>query len=293
MHRDVRVQQQVAIVCDEPDPLLVVATGLDPRLRLGLGAPRPDVAEPQVWQNVQQGVLGTSVRSRDPDAQVFGRGLGVFDRDVPVAVPIEDPGVEQLELRTLAGAPPVLLDQPAIRIFLLRVLVEVAHVGVGRRVVRMVVVFLDVLAVIAVPRGHAEQPLLEVRVPAVPERRREAQELVAVADPGDPVLAPAIGLGACLLVAEGPPGIAALRVVLAHRAPGAFREVRTPAAPAEDMVADLGEPGALGILGPVAMRRRRAGALLHLGRHPRSGRARREGSAARRRIDSLLGRVAK
>ena len=70
----------------------------------------------------------------------------------------------------------------AVRKRRLRVLVEQAHVRVGRRVVDVEVVLLHVLAVIALVRVDAEQPLLQVRIALVPERGREAQQLVAVAD---------------------------------------------------------------------------------------------------------------
>jgi hypothetical protein len=41
--------------------------------------------------------------------------------------------------------------------------------------------------------GEAERPLLQDRVATVPERERQAQQLVVVADAAKPVLAPAVG----------------------------------------------------------------------------------------------------
>ena len=64
----------------------------------------------------------------------------------------------------------------------LRVLVQPALVGVGRQVVDVEVVLLDVLAVVALGVGQAEEPLLEDRVVLVPQREREAQPLLVVAD---------------------------------------------------------------------------------------------------------------
>ena len=46
--------------------------------------------------------LGPAVVDRDPHQDVVGRGLGVLDEDVEVAVVVEDAGVEQLELRLVA-----------------------------------------------------------------------------------------------------------------------------------------------------------------------------------------------
>src|SRR5262249_20762287 len=80
--------------------------------------------------------------------------------------------------------------------------------------------------------GQAEQPLLEDRVAAVPQRQRQAQALLVVADAGDAVLAPAVGAAAGVVVGEVVPGVARCAVVLADRAPLTLAEVRAPAPPA-------------------------------------------------------------
>ena len=67
-----------------------------------------------------------------------------------------------------------------------------------RRTVEVEVVLLDILAVIALAVGQAEQALLEDRVAAVPQREGKAQTLLLVADAGDAVLAPVIGARAGL-----------------------------------------------------------------------------------------------
>jgi hypothetical protein len=64
---------------------------------------------------------------------------------------------------------------------------------VGRRTVEVIIILLDVLPVIALAFGWAEQPLLEDRVLAVPQGDGKAQPLVIVAEPGEPVFAPVIG----------------------------------------------------------------------------------------------------
>ena len=71
----------------------------------------------------------------------------------------------------------------AVGVLPLRVLVEVLHVGVGRRGVEVEVVLLDVLAVVALAVGQAEQPFLQDGVPPVPQREREAEALLVVGDP--------------------------------------------------------------------------------------------------------------
>ena len=96
--------------------------------------------------------VGPAVVRGDPDRQVLRIGLGVLDEDVEVAIAIEYPGIEQLVLGTLSGAALVVLDELAIRKRGLRILVEQAHVRVGRRVVDVEIVLLHVLAVIAFVR---------------------------------------------------------------------------------------------------------------------------------------------
>ena len=133
---------------------------------------------------------------------VLGRGLGVLDEDVEVAVLVEDAGVEQLVLELAARAAGGWSStRSSYGIRRLRVLVEILHVRVRRRAVEVEVVLLDVLAVVALAVGQAEQPLLEDRVLAVPEREREAEPLLVVGDAGEAVLAPAIGARARLVVA--------------------------------------------------------------------------------------------
>src|SRR5262249_28109116 len=69
---------------------------------------------------------------------------------------------------------------------------------------------------------------------------------VAVADAGQPVLAPAVGLRACLVVREVRPGFAVGGVIFADGAPGAFTDVGPPAAPVGGAGAVLIEPEVLG-----------------------------------------------
>src|SRR5262249_13055012 len=122
-------------------------------------------------------------------------------------------------------------DQVFVRERRLRVLVEHADVAVGRRRIEIVIQLLDVLAVIALPIREAVHALLEDRILPVPQRDREAERLLGIAEPADPVLAPAIGAAARVVVREVVPGLAIRAVVLAHRAPLAFADIGTPLPP--------------------------------------------------------------
>ena len=84
---------------------------------------------------------------------------------------------------------------------------------------------------IAFAVGQAEQAFFQNRIAAVPERQREAQTLLIVADAEQSVLAPAIGPAAGMIVAEVPPRPCRSGVVLADRAPLAVAEVRAPQLP--------------------------------------------------------------
>src|SRR5205823_7575005 len=66
---------------------------------------------------------------------------------------------------------------------------------------------------------------------AVPQGQAEAQPALAVRDAQEPVLAPAVGPAAGVVVREVLPAGAARRVILADGAPLALGQVRAPALP--------------------------------------------------------------
>src|SRR5579862_616641 len=100
-----------------------------------------------------------------------------------------------------------------------------------RRGVEEPPVVLGVLPMVALGPAQAEGALLEDRVLTVPEGERQAEELVVVAQPGEPVLVPPVRAGPGVVVREPRPRVAVGAVVLSHRAPGPLGEVRPPAAP--------------------------------------------------------------
>ena len=114
------------------------------------------------------------------------RTLGVVHLDVPVAVLVKHPGVEQAVGRVEPAAPPVLLDQPGVGVFRLRILVQIAQVAVTRGGVEVEVILLHVFAVVALVAGQAEGALLQDRVAAIPQRERETQPLLASQMPPRP-----------------------------------------------------------------------------------------------------------
>jgi TRAP-type C4-dicarboxylate transport system permease large subunit len=113
----------------------------------------------------------------------------------------------------------------------LRILVQTLHVGVCRRGIEVVIVFLDVLAVIAFGSSQAEQALLQDRIAAIPKGEGKTKALVIVADAGDAVLGPAVGARTGMIVWKIVPSRSIGAVVFARIAPGALGEIGPPALP--------------------------------------------------------------
>src|SRR6266446_5001568 len=99
---------------------------------------------------------------------------------------------------------------------------------------------------------------------AVPQGERQAQALAAIADPAYPVLAPTIGAAAGVVVRAVIPRVAAGGIILAHRAPLALGEIRTPEFPAFPSRGVLGEALGFGVAWSEVFHRRQGNTLLAL-----------------------------
>ena len=91
-------------------------------------------------------------------------------------------------IRDRLGTVPVGLDQIEIGIGPLRIFIKRALVRVGRQGIEIEVGFLDVLAVIALLIGQAEESFLEDRIDAVPQDGRKAEAALAVREPQETCL---------------------------------------------------------------------------------------------------------
>ena len=178
-----------------------------------------------------------TVRNCNPDQDVFRRFLGVLDKHVKVAIVIEDTGIQELIFHVVAIAPLVRLNQIAVGKRRLRVLVQVLHVGVRGRAVEIEVIFLHVLAMVALAVGESEHALFEDRIRTIPQRQGKAEDLIFVANAGDAVFAPVVGAGARLIVGEIVPGISSFAIVLTDRPPLPFAEVGSPLFPVRSALA--------------------------------------------------------
>ncbi len=202
-------------------------------------APAPGIAEPHRGQQMQCRGRGSAVDHRGAHQNIVDTVLRVFDEDIEVAVFVENSRVNQLVFALRALPLAIGLRQVCIGEGCLWIFIQRLHVGVRRRGVQVIVVFLDVLAMIAFRPRDSKQPLLQYRVHPVPKSKRETQALVIVADSGDAVFGPAIGPRARVIVREIIPRRAVGAVVFARIAPGSFREVRAPAPPMRGPVSGL------------------------------------------------------
>ncbi len=191
---------------------------------------------------MQRRRIRTAIPSRDANQNVFHRSLGVLDEHVEIAILIEDARVHQLEFGIQLGAALVYCDELIVRKRGLRILVEKFHVRMRRRGIQVEVILLDVLAVIAFVAGQAEEALLQNRIASIPERQREANVLVTIGDSRDSIFAPAIRARTGVIVRKIFPRGAVRTVVLAHGAPLAFGEIRSPALPVSGAEARFLQP---------------------------------------------------
>ena len=212
--------------------------------------PDPGVAEPELRDEMDRRALRPAVVRGDADGDRVRVGLGDLDLDVEVAALVEDAGVEQLELRIARAARAVLRDQLLVRKRALRILVEHALVGMARQRVDVEVALLDVFAMVAFVRHEPEVALFQNRVALVPQGQRPAEDLVAIAEAGDAVLAPSKCFRAREVVGEEAPRVAAPAVVLANGSPGAVGEVGAPLSPAAGFLWCTGETLALALHPP-------------------------------------------
>ena len=103
--------------------------------------------------------LGTAIVSGYLDQDVVRGSVEILDEDVPVAIFIENSGIDQFELIVLKTAAAILMQQLSVWVGRLGVLIKHLEIGMVRRGVEVVVVSLDIFTVVACAVGKAEQPL--------------------------------------------------------------------------------------------------------------------------------------
>ena len=185
---------------------------------------------------------GPGVGDLDGHQHIIRAGLGVVHLGDPVPVAVERAGIQQLVLGLVPAPGGVDVDQVLVRERALRVVVAPPVPGVAGDRVQVPPVLLDVLAVVALRAGQPERPLLDDRVPPVPQRQPQAQPLLDVAEPGQPVLPPPVGPGPRLIMRQVIPRVAVRAVVLPDRAPLPLADIRPPPVPLPGLAQPVLQP---------------------------------------------------
>ena len=141
------------------------------RLRLPRQMPpaeRPDIAKPNLWQQMQLRRLRRPVRHRDTDQNVVRGRLRILHRHIEVAIVVKQPRILDLILILVARAPAVFLQQIVVGEGRLRILVERLLVAVRRGRAQVVVALLHVLRMVALRVRQAKEPFLQEGILAIP-----------------------------------------------------------------------------------------------------------------------------
>src|ERR1700732_869962 len=110
-------------ICFEDGPIILCRAFANYGFDSFRGAPGPGISEPQMRKDMQNRVLGTAIECFDAYADVFGAGLGIFNKNIEVAVVVKDAGIEQLELWIFSAAATVFLDQVIVGKFILGIFI--------------------------------------------------------------------------------------------------------------------------------------------------------------------------
>ncbi len=78
--------------------------------------PRPRVAKPDRWQQVQRSVLRTAIAYRDLDEDVFGISFRILHYYVEVTITVKNAGIDQLKLRRKLSSSAILFNQLTVRV---------------------------------------------------------------------------------------------------------------------------------------------------------------------------------
>src|ERR1019366_3836122 len=102
----------------------------------------------------------------------------------------------------------------------------------GRRI-QMEIIFLNIFAVVSFVTCQSEKPLLQNRIPPIPECHRKTNPLQNVANSSDAVFAPSVGARTRGMVWKIFPRRAIWTVIFADRSPLSSAQIRSPALPVD------------------------------------------------------------
>ena len=130
--------------------------------------PAPGVAEPEGRQHMQAGFVSATIENGYAYMNFICGGFGILDLHIPVVIVFKHPGIEQAEGWLISAAMGVFLHQLGVGVFGLRIFVKVFKVAMARRCIFIKIIFLDILAMIALIAGETEGTFLENGIMAVP-----------------------------------------------------------------------------------------------------------------------------
>src|SRR5277367_2310184 len=177
--------------------------------------------------------IRAAIPGGNANQDIFEIGFGVLHKNIEITVLREDSSVNQLIFGVLTGPFAVFNQQLLVRKFPLRIFVQIFQIRTGWRRIEVVVILFYILAVIPFPIAQTEKALFEDRIFLIPHGERKTDVLMAIAETGNSIFAPAIGPGAGVIVREIIPGIAIRAVIFADGPPLAFGEVRSPTLPVD------------------------------------------------------------
>ena len=129
---------------------------------------------------MEQSGFRPAIADADLDQQVFRFCLGVFNKHIEVPVVVKYAGIQQFILQLLSTALVVGFNEVPVWKGRLGILVQVLHVGVGRRTIEVEIVLLHILTMIPLGIAQSEGTFLQDRVLAVPERKSKAENLMVI-----------------------------------------------------------------------------------------------------------------
>jgi len=121
-------------------------------------------------------VRATVVRL-DLDQNVVTGSFGVLNKNVPVAILIEHPSVNQFEFVLRKATSAILFHEFVIWIGGLGILVQHPEVRMRWCSVEVLVIFLNIFPVVSFNIAESEKPLLQNGIAPVPQRQCETQRL--------------------------------------------------------------------------------------------------------------------
>src|SRR5579884_1215384 len=146
------------------------------------------------------------IRGRNANQDILWLRLRVLDHNIKVTILGKNACIYQLIFWLLPSSSPILSHQIIIGEGALRILIERLHIRMGWSIIQIVIIFFDILSVIALWTTQTKEPLLENGVSAIPQAESETEAALPITDAQQTILAPTIDAGASMIVRKRIPG---------------------------------------------------------------------------------------